>query len=155
MDREVFGKQVDIYLNERPCGDAASAKLALVALYDFILTRAHIALAHPGDPATWDEMCYLVLQTMGRSPLRLILLALTKDDLKPIRAAAKYNLALTSQGFENDPEALMGDGINFRVVQSGKAEKLLSEIATSPLVKRAVAEWEKSNPNPTPTLGEE
>lgn len=116
--RSLFEKAAERFFNEHPCEDAASARRALLLLYDLVVETAEKALAAQERSREWNEGFYLVQQVLCFTPLRLFLRELTADPLLPIRAGAKGELCDRTgmQEFWNDPEVGVISSANLAVM---------------------------------------
>lgn len=104
MDREGFGRHVDVFFAEQPCEDIAGAKEALLWLYDYLSSCAAEAEQLTVNSMPWNGLLFRILHTMIWSPLRLFWCLLAKDESLILRACAKFNIAETTGEYFDDPE---------------------------------------------------
>lgn len=151
--RTRFEDAVDKFFAERPCDNANAARVALLALYDFLVqkvkegedARQAIAEAEPEKPESvyWMLCWYVIQQTMTWSPLRLFWRVLAEDDLEAIRAAAKGNIcdATAMAEFGGDPEVGKMAQANLAIMFSGLNSQLQEQMQSEERLQYAYEMW--------------
>ena len=142
MDRRRFELEVEIFFDLRPCGNARSAKDALLALYDYMVLRAKESDKLPKYNERWSECVFQVEQACTWSPLRLFWQVLSHDEHLVIRAAARSNLRKAFRQYWDDHDIGMVGHAGVSVILASSSARLKDEMVNDPLFRKAVEQWE-------------
>lgn len=101
------------------------AATALLMLYDIVVEMARKTESQRQLSLDWCVELYKIQQALVWSPLRLFWQPLTEDELLPIRAAAKGNIAERTGEFWADHEVGLMAHANLPIMLSPKIAEIL------------------------------